>query len=336
MSSPTESSVLSRTELPPPRPTMYARVCPAVAAAPRAVPTPPSPPHPSAVAFAYLLGWVTGLPLLASTHGASPLRFHAAQSVVANGGAMLAFVAVRLVSPFGPIAWAAAIGMIFVWAYALRRALQGRSFRLPVAAPYADRLVEALQGPRRGVLLGVLACVLLAASFAPSLFARPSHAFPGAPLLGAPATPPVTTPVQADNASVKGLLPDTVGGWTRQGGAEVTRVRSALGAEIVHARATYVSGDRRLRLVLWGGPATVAPFVGAFGVEIETDDLHVRPIHHGGCPGMEKLDRKHSEVAVSLQAGKFAVSAELKGTTDPGELYAFLETLDLSAIAHIE
>jgi uncharacterized membrane protein len=109
-------------------------------------------------ALAYLFGFVTGIVVLMLEKESPFARFQAAQSIVVFGGLFVASAGLSLFSfvlgillgdllgfllgglltlaSFG--VWLAAIGL---WAFLIYRAYSGTTFRVPVAAGLADRLV---------------------------------------------------------------------------------------------------------------------------------------------------------------------------------------------------
>ena len=106
-----------------------------------------------AAPLAYAGWWVTGAILWFVERRDRAIRFHAAQSIAAFGvvaGLILAFVALALASlPLMPAAfnlflWAAIAtwaGGIVLWIAALWKAATGHTWRIPIAADLADRIL---------------------------------------------------------------------------------------------------------------------------------------------------------------------------------------------------
>jgi uncharacterized membrane protein len=106
-----------------------------------------------AAPLAYAGWWVTGAILWFVERRDRAIRFHAAQSIAAFGvvaGLILAFGALALASlPLLPAAfnlflWAAVAtwaGGIVLWIAALWKAATGHTWRIPIAADLADRIV---------------------------------------------------------------------------------------------------------------------------------------------------------------------------------------------------
>jgi uncharacterized membrane protein len=106
-----------------------------------------------AAPLAYAGWWVTGAILWFVERRDRAIRFHAAQSIAAFGavaGLILAFGALALASlPLMPAAftlflWAAIAtwaGGIVLWIAALWKAATGHTWRIPIAADLADRIL---------------------------------------------------------------------------------------------------------------------------------------------------------------------------------------------------
>jgi uncharacterized membrane protein len=125
------------------------------------VPAPPPAPTASstgldprlAVLLTYLGWWITGLVFLAVEKRHRHVRFHAAQSVVLFGTLSavmlllpLAAVGLLLISPGATEALARANGMVWIlaavlWVVLVVKAMRGETWRVPLVAPLADRLV---------------------------------------------------------------------------------------------------------------------------------------------------------------------------------------------------
>lgn len=90
-------------------------------------------------AATYLLGWVTGLIFFLVEKEDKEIRFNAAQSIIFFGALqVLMFIPIigQLATPFLGL-----IGLIG-WIVLLVKSYQGETFRLPVVAEYADKLVK--------------------------------------------------------------------------------------------------------------------------------------------------------------------------------------------------
>jgi uncharacterized membrane protein len=106
-----------------------------------------------AAPLAYAGWWVTGAVLWFVERRDRRVRFHAAQSVAAFG--IVAFLVVAfgvlalaslslLPAAFSLFLWAAVltwVGGVMLWIVALWRAATGHTWRIPVAADLADRIV---------------------------------------------------------------------------------------------------------------------------------------------------------------------------------------------------
>jgi uncharacterized membrane protein len=106
-----------------------------------------------AATLAYAGWWITGAILWFVERRNRAIRFHAAQSIAAFGvvaALIIAFGALALASlsllpaAFDLFLWAATAtwaGGILLWIVALWRAATGHTWRIPVAADLADRMV---------------------------------------------------------------------------------------------------------------------------------------------------------------------------------------------------
>jgi uncharacterized membrane protein len=110
-------------------------------------------------ALSYLLGILTGIVFLVMEKDNQYVRFNAAQSIVVFGGiAVLAIGLSVLGTGIGFIlgdfiglfvgfilflVWAG-LGLVsfVLWVFLMFRAYQGKSFRVPIAAGYADRIAK--------------------------------------------------------------------------------------------------------------------------------------------------------------------------------------------------
>ncbi|MFB6178467.1 MAG: DUF4870 domain-containing protein [Halorientalis sp.] len=116
-------------------------------------------------ALAYLLGILTGVLFFVLESDNKFVRFHAAQSMVVFGGALVAYIALSVVSgivtalTFGgglgsflvggllslvlTLVWLAVVLTSFgLWLYLMYKAFQGETPRIPIAAGIADNLVN--------------------------------------------------------------------------------------------------------------------------------------------------------------------------------------------------
>ena len=103
--------------------------------------------------LAYAGWWITGLVLWLVERRDTYVRFHAAQAITAFGLIALfigAFGSLALASlsflpsAFGPFVWAAALtwlGGLVLWALSMWKAASGETWRIPIAAELADRIV---------------------------------------------------------------------------------------------------------------------------------------------------------------------------------------------------
>jgi uncharacterized membrane protein len=106
-----------------------------------------------AATLAYAGWWVTGLLIWAVEQQDRYVRFHAAQSVAAFGliaALIIAFAGLALGSlsflprAFTPFVWAAFATWVLglsLWVVAMWKAATGHTWRIPVAAELADRLM---------------------------------------------------------------------------------------------------------------------------------------------------------------------------------------------------
>jgi uncharacterized membrane protein len=109
----------------------------------------------AAALLAYIGWWATGLILWFLERRDREARFHAAQAIVAFGGltlvvALLAGLALISLSFFpGAFEWligaaeAVAVGAMVLWGMTVWGVASGRDWRLPIAAPWAERLARA-------------------------------------------------------------------------------------------------------------------------------------------------------------------------------------------------
>ena len=104
--------------------------------------------------LAYAGWWVTGVILWFVERRDRAIRFHAAQSIAAFGviaAAIASFGALAMASlsflpsAFVPFLWASAITWVIgvmLWLVVMWKAATGHTWRIPVAADLADRLMQ--------------------------------------------------------------------------------------------------------------------------------------------------------------------------------------------------
>jgi uncharacterized membrane protein len=110
-------------------------------------------------ALSYLLGILTGIVFLVVEKDNEYVRFNAAQSIVVFGGIAVLAIGISILSTIlgfllGDflgllvgfllfLVWAA-VGLVGfgLWAFLMYRAYRGNSFRVPIAAGYADRIAK--------------------------------------------------------------------------------------------------------------------------------------------------------------------------------------------------
>ncbi len=90
-------------------------------------------------AFAYALGWVSGIAFLLMEPSNKFVRFHAWQSVIVFGGLSLAWLILVSVVLLGSIlAWVVVVPLSAVlWLLLMFKAYQGERYRLPFAGDIA-------------------------------------------------------------------------------------------------------------------------------------------------------------------------------------------------------
>lgn len=96
-------------------------------------------------AFAYAVGWVSGLALLFFDQGNRFVRFHALQSVIVFGTLSLAWMIALSVPLFG---WLVAFLLIppvtaVLWLFLMYKAYVGERFKVPGAGELAERGVNS-------------------------------------------------------------------------------------------------------------------------------------------------------------------------------------------------
>jgi uncharacterized membrane protein len=108
------------------------------------------------IALSYVGGWTTGLFVWLVERDDPAVRFHGAQAALLFGGLTIAWTALWLGSfvvltisalgftVFQRMAQGVLIAGLVLWVFALWKAWQGRSWRVPFVADVADRLA----GPR--------------------------------------------------------------------------------------------------------------------------------------------------------------------------------------------
>ena len=109
-------------------------------------------PHVAAP-LAYAGWWMTGLVFWALEKEDAYVRFHAAQAITAFGliAALIAGFCIMAVASlsflpnaFMPFVWAAAVTWgagVVLWALAIWKAARGETWRIPIAADLAERIL---------------------------------------------------------------------------------------------------------------------------------------------------------------------------------------------------
>ena len=115
-------------------------------------------PRRVAAPLAYAGWWITGFIIWFVERQDRYIRFHAAQALAAFGLIALLVAGFGLLAvaslsflpdAFLPFTWAAAltwVGGMILWALSMWKAATGESWRIPIAADLADRLVEPGSG----------------------------------------------------------------------------------------------------------------------------------------------------------------------------------------------
>jgi uncharacterized membrane protein len=106
-----------------------------------------------AAPLAYAGWWITGLVIWLVERRDGYVRFHAAQAITAFGlialfiaafGSLAVASLSFLPSAFAPFVWAAALtwlsGLV-LWGLSMWKAASGESWRIPIAAELADRII---------------------------------------------------------------------------------------------------------------------------------------------------------------------------------------------------
>jgi uncharacterized membrane protein len=106
-----------------------------------------------AAPLAYAGWWITGLVIWLVERRDAYVRFHAAQAITAFGlialfiaafGSLAVASLSFLPSAFAPFVWAAALtwlsGLV-LWGLSMWKAASGESWRIPIAAELADRII---------------------------------------------------------------------------------------------------------------------------------------------------------------------------------------------------
>jgi hypothetical protein len=124
-------------------------------------------------------------------------------------------------------------------------------------------------------------------------------------------------------------MPADVAGWKQDAkGVDAMRIEGA-----TQLNSTYRKDKKKIELHLYGGggAAQLVPFLG--WMEIETSEVRSKRITYSGYKGMEWRQFKQNDSAVWLRVGKMIVFVRQNQSDDPAALYAFLDALDLSAVA---
>jgi uncharacterized membrane protein len=110
-------------------------------------------------ALSYLLGIITGIVFLVVEKDNEYVRFNAAQSIVVFGGIAVLSIGISVLSTIIGFVLGDFLGLIVgfvlllvwgavglvgfgLWAFLMYRAYRGNSFRVPIAAGYADRIAK--------------------------------------------------------------------------------------------------------------------------------------------------------------------------------------------------
>ena len=118
------------------------------------VPPGPGLARDTLIALSYVGGWTTGVFVWLVERDDPAVRFHGAQAALLFGGLTILWIALWLgsfvvltmsavgFSVFQRLAQAVLIAAVLLWLFALWKAWQGRSWRVPFIADLADRLTH--------------------------------------------------------------------------------------------------------------------------------------------------------------------------------------------------
>jgi uncharacterized membrane protein len=110
--------------------------------------------------LAYACWWITGVVFLVAERRHAGVRFHAAQSTILFGAVTVAMVALGAASAAALLVWPGAyralqmassliwLGSAVLWIVLLVRTARGETWRVPLAAPLAQRLAGPSGGDR--------------------------------------------------------------------------------------------------------------------------------------------------------------------------------------------
>lgn len=94
-----------------------------------------------AAAFAYSLGWVTGIAFFFTEPTNRFVRFHAMQSILVFGTLSVLMIAVRSIRPIGMLVNTFLLVPLsaVLWLLLMFKAYQGKRFKVPLAGDIADQ-----------------------------------------------------------------------------------------------------------------------------------------------------------------------------------------------------
>lgn len=98
-------------------------------------------PSNTEAAFAYVLGWLTGIAFLLLEKNDKFVRFHALQSVVVFGG-------ITVIAMFPIIGWMLSpllmMAGFILWLFLIYKAYKGEEYKLPVIGPFVAKQLNKL------------------------------------------------------------------------------------------------------------------------------------------------------------------------------------------------
>lgn len=94
-----------------------------------------------AAAFAYALGWITGIVFFFTEPTNRFVRFHAMQSMLVFGALSILMITVRSIRPIGMLVNTFLLVPLsaILWLLLMFKAYKGQRFKLPVAGDIADQ-----------------------------------------------------------------------------------------------------------------------------------------------------------------------------------------------------
>ncbi len=140
---------------------------------------------------------------------------------------------------------------------------------------------------------------------------------------------------QAEPVSYKELMPllaIKLPGWTP---GEPTGQTMKSPVEASEATIEYTKGEQTLEVAIFdGGPAMAAAMSATAQVEMESPDEVVKPVTVGGFKGSLFIHAKDKEADMVLMVpSRFAVSLQLRGSTDEALLKAAASQIDLAKLS---